>query len=314
MSRRMDVTQNPVATDTRNAGFTLVELLVVITIIGVLLGLLLPAVQAAREASRRSRCGNNLHQLGVAIQSYHSQLGSFPPGAHLHAVEWQPSISWRVMILPFLEESVAYERIHPTPDGGAADWSARSLVIDPLLCPSAPLPSGASGAAPVSHYSGVSGPGRTEHRITLESDQCGDIYTDGVLFPNSRTRIAKIEDGTSHTLAIGERIYIFRDWMTGAYWVDTPPTQICTGASSNIRYPINADVNQFGYYVGDGSAPASAKLSMLLNDLFFGSYHPGGAQFCFADGSVHMLSESIDFTVFGDLSTIAGGETTHPDP
>jgi prepilin-type processing-associated H-X9-DG protein len=292
----------------------LVELLVVITIIGVLLGLLLPAVQAAREASRRSRCANNLHQVGIALQSYHAQHGSFPPGAHLHALEWQPSISWRVMILPFLEESVAYERIHPTPDGGATDWTSRSLMIDAYLCPSAPPPSGTPNAAPVSHYSAVSGPGRNDSRIALESDQCGDIYTDGVFFPNSHTRIAKIEDGTSNTLAIGERTYIFRDWMTGAYWVDTPPTQICTGASSNIRYPINADVNQFGYYVGDGSAPANAKFSMLLNDLFFGSYHPGGAQFCMADGSVHMLADSIDFTVFGDLATIAGGEVTHLSP
>jgi prepilin-type N-terminal cleavage/methylation domain-containing protein/prepilin-type processing-associated H-X9-DG protein len=294
------------------AGFTLIELLVVITIIGVLLGLLLPAVQAAREASRRSRCANNLHQMGIAIQSYHAQQGSFPPGAHLHAIESQPSISWRVMILPYLEETVIYEQIHPTRDGGAADWTARSQVIGALICPSAPSPM--QGASHTSHYSGISGAGRNDHRIKLESDSCGDIYTDGVFYPNSRTRIAKIEDGTSHTLAIGERTYIFRDWMSGAEWVDTPPSQICTGAASNVRYPINADVNQFGYYVGDGDAPTSGKFAMLLNELFFGSYHPGGAQFCMADGSVHMLHDTIDFTAFGDLSTIAGGETTHVEP
>lgn len=295
-----------------NVGFTLVELLVVITIIGVLLGLLLPAVQAAREASRRSRCANNLHQMGVAIQNYHAQHGSFPSGANLHVLEWQPSISWRVMILPYLEETTVYEQIHPTADGGADDWTARSQEIGTLICPSAPPP--IQGAAHISHYSGVSGAGRSDHRITLEHDSCGDIYTDGVFYPNSHTRIAKIEDGTANTLAIGERTYIFRDWMSGAEWVDTPPSQICTGAASNVRYPINADVNQFGYYVGDGDAPASANLSLLLNDLFFGSNHPGGAQFCMADGSVHMLHDTIDFTVFGDLSTIAGSETAHVEP
>ncbi|KKL10766.1 hypothetical protein LCGC14_2552540 [marine sediment metagenome] len=100
-------------------GFTLVELLVVITIIGILIALLLPAVQAAREAARRMQCVNNLKQLGIAIQNYHSQHGSFPPGARLHKTETEVGLSWRVFVLPHLELNSIYEQINPLPNGGA---------------------------------------------------------------------------------------------------------------------------------------------------------------------------------------------------
>ena len=96
-----------------------------ITIIGILLGLLLPAMQAAREASRRSQCTNNLRQLGIAIQNYHGQFKRFPPGAHMHKQEQQNSISWRVMILPFMEETTLYDQIRPKTDGGATNWAAQ---------------------------------------------------------------------------------------------------------------------------------------------------------------------------------------------
>jgi prepilin-type N-terminal cleavage/methylation domain-containing protein/prepilin-type processing-associated H-X9-DG protein len=294
-------------------GFTLVELLVVIAIIGILLGLLLPAVQAARAAARRTQCANNLKQLGLAIQSYHDQHKRFPPGARLHRQPELPSISWRVLILPFMEESSVYNQIQPSRDGGAASWQAQSLAIPSYICPSMPAAEDNALLLRHAHYSGVGGAARNNKWIDLEDVSCGDVFINGVFFPESKTRIAKIEDGTSHTLAIGERTYIFRDWMFGAEWFGEPPELICTGASNNVRFPINADVAQFGYYKHDMSAPMSER-KIPLNDLWFGSLHSGGAHFSFADGSVHMLPDTIDFTVFEDLSTIAGSEVSQWDP
>jgi prepilin-type N-terminal cleavage/methylation domain-containing protein len=311
MTRRDGFLPPRYAISPRRPAFTLVELLVVIAIIGILVGLLLPAVQAAREAARRNGCSNNLHQLGIAIQNYHGTYGRFPPGSKFHAKPTFTSISWRVMVLPQLEESSVYEEIHPTPEGGMTSLAPQKMVLNVFVCPSVPQPQ--PGELVNSNYSGVGGASRPNELITLEHAACGDLFINGVFFPNSHTSIAKIQDGTSKTLAIGERTYVVRDWTSGAVWFGDPKILICSGASSNVRYPINADVNQLGYYVADTSVPPALR-KMVLNDLFFGSAHPGIAQFCYADGSVHPLSETIDFTIFEDLSTIAGGETTSADP
>jgi prepilin-type processing-associated H-X9-DG protein len=299
----------------RRAAFSLVELLVVIATIGILLGLLLPAIQVAREAARRSRCSSNLHQLGIAILKYEGKNGYFPPGAHMLTRPRDPSISWRVMILGDLEESGLYEQTQPLPSGGAANWDAQYQALNVFLCDSAPRPPQGPTTLKESHYSGIAGPGRNNKRVSLEQVRCGDIATDGAFFPQSRTRIAQITDGTSKTLAIGERTYNFFDWVSGAIWEGTPPTRICSRAANNVRYPINADLNDpaIGYYVGDSDAPIWATKKMLVNDLLFGSYHPGGAQFCFADGSVQMLADTIEFTLFEDLATVASGEVIQMD-
>jgi prepilin-type N-terminal cleavage/methylation domain-containing protein/prepilin-type processing-associated H-X9-DG protein len=293
---------------TNSVGFTLVELLVVIAIIGLLIGLLLPAIQAAREAARRSSCSNNLKQIGLALQNYHAQHGAFPSGGNMHDIDGRPGISWRVMILPSIEFLPMYQEIGPLPDGGATNWSARTKLVEIYFCPSNPPPVANGSTRLVSHYAAVSGAYRGDERIDLEDNVCGDIYTNGVFYPDSRTKIAKITDGTSHTLAVGERYYTFYDWMEGATWTGTPPTRICTDASKNIRWPINANRNVVGYYKGDFDAPAGAAKTMLLNDLFFASEHSGGAQFCLADGSVQFLRDAIDFTVYQNLATKADDE------
>lgn len=211
------------------------------------------------------------------------------------------------MILPQIEETELYDQIKPTPDGGATDTSAREIAVAMYACPSEPpLVSGPNLLLPA-HYSGVSGTDRAMRPYNLEDVACGDLYTDGMFFPGSATSSRKIVDGTTHTIAIGEKNYNFRDWLTGATWAGTPYMVICTGASSNVVFPINADPDRFGYYVGDNAAPAGST-KIPLNHLYFGSSHSSGAQFGFADGSVRLLSETLDPPILKDMATIAGGE------
>jgi prepilin-type processing-associated H-X9-DG protein len=301
-----------------------VELLVVIALIGILIALLLPAVQAARESSRRTLCTNNLKQLGLAIQNYHAQEGSFPAGCNLHDRNFLPSISWRVTILPMLEHGLLYDEIETKPDGGAANWNADYQQLLPLVCPSAPPLPLSPYFRKESHYFGVSGAVRGQPRWNLGDKVAGDIYDNGIFFPESHTCIAEITDGTSNTLAIGERLYILLGWMTGAWKIGANPIREIHGyATKNVLFPINADVNIYGRWVGEPNLPngarlcadgAQAKHCMLLNQLPFGSEHPGGAQFCFADGSVHFLKETIDMTIYLDLATKDGEEFNRLQP
>jgi len=291
-----------------STGFTLIELLVVIAIIGVLLGLLLPAVQAARAAARRTQCSNHLKQLALALQEYHAEQEAFPPAAKLHDSENGTGISWYVLVLPHIEQNALFREINPQPNGGAASWAARRVVVDMLVCPAVPQQDNSTSTVKLSSYAAIAGAGRNSERIDLEDVDCGDVDTDGVMYPGSRTTFRMILDGTSNTLVIGERQYAYWDWMSGATRVGDPPTSICMDAAKNVRYPVNADPWQFGFFVGDTRAPAGAPKTMLLNDTQFGSEHAGGAQFAFADGSVRMLSETIDFTVYQDLATKDGSE------
>ena len=281
-------------------GFTLVELLVVITVISVLIALLLPAVQAAREAARRCSCSNNLKQIGLALHNYEGQHGSFPSGAHLQRNRTK-GISWRVMLLPFIEQQNLYTEIKPLPNGEAQNWGPRTHVVDTYLCPSAAPPSPNLLALHPSNYAGVMG-AKLPHRAFISFNLgantiCGEVYGDGVLFPNSRVRLARITDGTSKTLAVGEQLYISRDWLTGLTFEKRFP-MLCTGATKNMTYKINTDYER--------SIPA--------NNLPFASEHAGGAQFTLADGSVHFIQDSIDFTILQDLATRRGGEVDRWNP
>lgn len=299
-------------------GFTLVELLVVIAIIGMLVGILLPAVSSARESARRSQCSNNLRQLGIGLLSFNGTMEHFPRGAAIAKRAGRVGLSWNVFILPHVELQDIYEAINPDEDGmsSSVTLSAKTQAIPTFICPSSSLtdmPLGGpfpSKQLRESNYIGVGGAGRVEGTtVDLEDADCGDYFTDGMLYPNSRVTSAHIKDGASNTLMVGERHYFAGDWTYGSTWTKRPDQQLCVNSTKNARWPINASRDVLGYHRLDRSdvdIPENTK-HILFNDFVFESYHSGGVNFVYADGHVTFETDDIDLACFHDKATIAGG-------
>ena len=171
-------------------------------------------------------------------------------------------------VLPFLELNAIYAEINPLPDGGAESMAHESTIIEVYLCPSADRPDDDPNTRKDAHYTAVSGANNNSEILDLEDSICGDIDINGLFFPESHTRIGQITDGTSNTLAIGERLYVWRDWLSGSTWKGDPPTRICTGASKNVHYPLNADPTELLVL---GSPPLETAPSHVRT----GRQHPG---------------------------------------
>ncbi len=307
------MSSRPRSRDRWTNGFTLIELLVVIAVIGILVALLFPAVQQAREAARRTRCKNNLKQIGLALHNYHDVHLTFPPG---YVSLWNsagddigPGWGWATFILPQLEQTNLYHKINLNQAiEDPANGTARIVPISAFICPSDTAPqtwtaktydvSGTTlatvGETAAANYVGVFG--------TTEPGVGGD----GEFFRNSHVRISDVLDGTSQTMAVGERAFQLgpTDWagvITSANLFPEPGT---------IALPIlnNASGMTLGH-TGDQNLP-NAHFS-LQNQ--FSSRHPGGAHFLFSDGHVSYLSESMDYGVYKALSTRAGGEAVRGD-
>ena len=222
----------------RRRGFTLVELLVVIAIIAVLVGLLLPAISKVRDAADRSECGNNLHQIGIALYAYHDANKQLPPSAASnnppYGVGGSWGFSWRVWILPYIEQGPLYTKLQPFMQGGvsAPGWtgslngvtcsSVLSGVRIPLYrCPATTLPmkctSPANGADIfVSNYVALEGaytgvitnPVWNDSRVWVHNGtgNGGGVQTaGGVLVPNGEVKLTGIPDGNSNTIMITEQ-------------------------------------------------------------------------------------------------------------
>jgi prepilin-type N-terminal cleavage/methylation domain-containing protein/prepilin-type processing-associated H-X9-DG protein len=364
-------------------GFTLVELLVVIAIIGILIALLLPAVQAAREAARRSQCTNNLKQIGVALQNYHDIYGRFPINGALimSGGAWTQRGSQHVRLLPFMEEQQMYNPLNfslglnsanfenTTNEGRQApaalnvgEQYLRRMTVKSFICPSdvgqyqatganAPMNYGASvGANSISSPWGIyyvatflgtspyPGGDNTGNWFGTGSDQDTNASWNGPAEPdccisgvfarngvdatfnswNSNqlwaASLKDVADGTANVIAYGEVRPICMDhgqngWMDANYgctWIST---------TSPINFPTcinepNPTQSMGSWNVGGGAGqtPYIYSSHNWNSSHGFKSKHPGGAQFVFCDGSVHFLTETIDYDTYQRLGDRRDGK------
>ncbi|MCL4206373.1 MAG: DUF1559 domain-containing protein [Pirellulaceae bacterium] len=305
----------------RRRAFTLVELLVVIAIIGILVALLLPAIQAAREAARRTQCSNNLKQMGIGLHNYHDTHRVFPPSCVKEKVQdgggSAQATLWSGLILPFIEQGALWDQV--TGMGFAIVWNddgvneevARTR-IPAYHCPSTiefreMFDDGGVNPRYRASYgvvtSGTVGIDLTPFGVNVNrSGQNNNHMDDGpndgrwdaaFTMQNTTRTMAEIVDGTSNTIFVGERAR----WMIGQrnyVYTATPNAQ-----------------NMHSKFSGSTGIEINSKDTGHRGWAGFHSTHPGGAQFLFGDGATRFVSENVNGYLFSCLGTRAGGEAVN---
>lgn len=290
-------------------GFTLVELLVIITIIGILIALLLPAVQSARSAARRLQCSNQLKQIGLAVHHYaaanseHFPIGS--PGPAMHGLF--------STLLPYLELTALYDELDL--EGATRDTFEephRYTVIPGYVCPSWPHPAiyrdNANGYqnGAITTYQGIAGAYPEEEPYDELFN--GNIPHNGMFGWEVPRYLAEVRDGLSNTLAVAEFVQIDLKPGSGTMSFEMPPGNVRPWILGAIRGPYGAS-----YAMKVVAHPINSKIDRVangiaFNHLPFGSFHSGGAMFVVGDGSVRYIAETIPFQLYQELVTVNGGE------
>jgi len=281
----------------------LVELLVVIAIIGILVALLLPAIQAAREAARRSECVNNLKQIGIAMHNYHDTNKALPAGFISVGGANDPHFGWAVFILPYMDHSSLYDQLEPDvkrlrqfyyASPTAAHRALLQTKIPGYRCPSdvsndlnnlCPFGNPEHFDIATSNYVACKGTGAEVN--ATESDGC--------FYGNSWLTLAELLDGSSMTVLAGERnrLHLAAVWA-GVGRRNSIGNEHTARTIARISFRLKFDYTLVGQPQNQGKG--------------FGSYHPGGANFLFGDGAVHFLGDDTQQALMNNLGKRADGQ------
>ncbi len=311
-------------------GFTLVELLVVIAIIGVLVALLLPAIQAAREAARRSSCTNNLRQLGLALHSYHDTYGRLPMTIHTN-FSWGSTHpnhkgSWLVRLLPFVEQAAIWDQLNfdgnVEHDSRIGDQFVHEIVIPAFICPSDDhdkvweggfslnastnpqrralanysASMGSQANSPCGTHNNYFGTGPVIRADTLNGNEISGVI--GHMAWSAT--FAQVTDGLSNTIALGEVRPLCEGHVRDG-WMST--NALYTGTGIAINY--NTCEGTPGY----GATACNRHVGAWGASQGFKSLHAGGANFTLCDGSIRFISEMIDMVTYQALGDRRSGHS-----
>jgi prepilin-type N-terminal cleavage/methylation domain-containing protein/prepilin-type processing-associated H-X9-DG protein len=327
--------------DSRHSGgFTLIEVLVVITIIGLLIALLLPAVQAAREAARRMQCANNLKQLGIALHSYHDAVGSLPWGEGPDS--WN-NWSAHVMLLPYLEQGALFNAFNfanydfpGEPRLTSVNMTAEFTKLNVLLCPS----DLDRLSAPHGHVNYCTNAG-TDYTLAPKGPPSG-LFAQAPYCP-AAVRFQDITDGLSQTAALSERVKGV-DMNSNVYDPLTPSSSLVEAnglqATTQVYYDfckktaptpgvtlhaVPFPLTAFGSYWFYGGPPSTRYNHIMppntwscASDQENGAYtassrHPGIVNVLMADGSTRAVKQTIAIQTWWALGTRAGSEVISAD-
>lgn len=298
----------------RKPGFTLVEVLVVIAIVGVLIALMLPAIQHSREAARKTQCANNLKQIGLGMHIYLLSHESFPPG-YISSVlpdhdDGGPGWSWGAIILPYIEQAAMHEQIpfSATLESAAAK-DVRLKNISIFSCPSdgqfeslVDIPDKYFDVVicQVAGANYVASAGTVRPTCKL----CRDRF-DGLFGRNRKIKAKELQDGLSKTLAIGERA---SHWSRATLWGVVPNSKVIDNQQPELyaagpAYVLGTTFHE-GFNIESSEDMDHATMGTLAEA--FGSQHPGGAFFMFADAGVRFVWDDADPAIMNALSTRDG--------